>query len=69
MFAKIIVVAILLGIISSLGMALYYMMKDRGGSTRTARALTVRIGVSIALFALLLVLGATGVIEPHGITR
>ena len=69
MFAKIIVVAILLGMISSLGMALYYMMEDRGGSTRTARALTVRIGVSIALFALLLVLGATGVIEPHGITR
>ena len=45
---------LLLGILSSLGMALYYMVKDRGGSTRTARALTLRIGVSIGLFILLL---------------
>ncbi len=65
MFVKIIVVAILLGIISSLGMALFYMVKDRGSTTRTARALTVRIGVSIALFVLLMILAATGVITPH----
>ena len=68
MAIKIVIVAILLGIISSLGMALYYMVKDKGSSTRTARALTVRIGVSIGLFVLLLVLGATGVITPHGVT-
>ncbi len=67
MFVKIIVVAILLGIISSLGMALFYMVKDRGSTTRTARALTVRIGVSIALFVLLMILAATGVITPHGV--
>ena len=67
MIAKFIVVAILLGIISSLGMALIYLVKDRGGSTRVARALTVRIGVSIGLFVLLMVLGATGVISPHGV--
>ena len=69
MFAKIIVIAIFLGIIFSLGNALYYMVKDGGNSSRSARALTVRIGVSVALFALLLVLGATGVIEPHGVIR
>ena len=68
MFVKIIIVAILLGIVSSLGMALFYMVKDRGSTTRTPRALTVRIGVSIGLFVLLLVLGATGVITPHGVT-
>lgn len=67
MFAKIIVIAILLGIICSLAMALFYMVKDRGSSARTARALTVRIGASIGLFMLLLILGATGVITPHGI--
>ena len=67
MFVKIIVIAILLGIIASLGMALVYMMKDHGGGTRVARALTLRIGVSIGLFILLIVLGATGVITPHGI--
>jgi hypothetical protein len=68
MFAKVIVVAILLGIVSSLGMALFYMVKDRGTSTRSARALTLRIGVSIGLFVLLLILGATGVLTPHGVT-
>jgi hypothetical protein len=66
MFAKVIIVAILLGIVASLGMALFYMVKD-GGGTRTAKALTLRIGVSIGLFVLLMVLGATGVITPHGI--
>ena len=67
MHVKIIVVAILLGIVASLGMALFYLVKDRDGSDRVARALTVRIGVSIGLFLLLLVLGATGVITPHGV--
>jgi hypothetical protein len=67
MFAKVIIVAILLGIVTSLGMALFYMVKDGGGGTRTAKALTLRIGVSIGLFVLLMVLGATGVITPHGI--
>ena len=68
MLTKVVIVVILLGILSSLGMALFHMVKGQGSSERTARALTVRIGVSIMLFALLLVLGATGVINPHGIT-
>ena len=69
MLTKVVIITILLGILLSLGMALFHMVKgQQGSSERTARALTVRIGVSIALFALLLVLGATGVINPHGIT-
>ncbi len=67
MFVKILVVAILLGILASLAMALVFMMKDQGGGTRVARALTLRIGVSIGLFIVLIVLGATGVITPHGV--
>jgi len=67
MLVKIVIVAVLLGIIASLGMALFYMVKDGGSGTRTARALTLRIGVSIGLFVLLLVLSATGVITPHGL--
>jgi len=69
MFVKIIVVTILFGIISSLGLALFYLVRDRGGDgQRVVRALTVRIGVSIGLFVLLLILGATGLITPHGVT-
>ncbi|MFT5445421.1 MAG: hypothetical protein ACI9DC_000582 [Gammaproteobacteria bacterium] len=68
MGAKIIVVVVLIAILASLGTALFHMVKGGGSSKQTARALTVRIGVSLALFALLLILGATGVISPHGIT-
>ena len=68
MFVKIIIVAILLGIVGSLGLALIYLMKDGGNGTRVARALTLRIGVSIGLFVLLLILGATGLITPHGVS-
>jgi membrane associated rhomboid family serine protease len=41
-------------ILASLFSALYFLLKDKGQSRRTAKALTVRVGLSIALFALLL---------------
>lgn len=51
---KIIVILFLLAILGSLGSALYYLVKDRGESTRTVKALTVRIAVSAALFLLIM---------------
>ena len=51
---KYIVILFIVLIISSLGSALYYLVKDRGTSDRTAKALTVRIALSITLFALLM---------------
>ena len=52
---KIIVLLFVFLIIASLGSALYYLIKDKGGgSTRTVRALTWRVVFSIALFALLM---------------
>ncbi|HEC28758.1 MAG TPA: twin transmembrane helix small protein [Gammaproteobacteria bacterium] len=63
---KILVVALLLVIISALFSGMYYMMKDKGKSDRTVKALTWRIGISIALFVILLIGQATGLIEPHG---
>lgn len=41
-------------ILASLFSALYFLLKDKGQSRRTAKALSVRVGLSIALFALLL---------------
>ena len=64
---KILIVVIFLGIIVSMASALFFMVKDKGQSTRTQHALTVRIGVSIALFALLFVLWGLGLIAPHGV--
>ena len=41
-------------ILVSLFSALYFLLKDKGQSRRTAKALTVRVVLSIVLFALLL---------------
>ncbi len=51
---RIIVILFIIVILGSLGSALYYMVKDRGTTERTAKALTVRIALSITLFLLLL---------------
>ncbi len=67
MLSKILIIVIFLGIIVSMGSALFFMIEDKGQSTRTLRALTVRIAVSIALFALLFVLWGLGLITPHGV--
>ena len=62
------VVAAMLAILASLGMALVRLIKDRGQTTRTVKALTLRIGISILLFILLLVGVFTGIVVPHGVT-
>jgi hypothetical protein len=51
---KIIVILFIALILASLGSALYFMVKDKGASTRTAKALTWRVVFSITLFALLM---------------
>ncbi len=67
MLTKIIVVLFLFAIIGSLGSGLYYLVKDKGSSDRTVRALTVRISLSVLLFILLMLAYATGVLQPHGV--
>jgi len=44
--------------------ALYFLAKDKDGGTRTVRALTLRIGLSITLFLLLLLGYYFGLIGP-----
>ena len=51
---KIVVLSFIFLILASLGSALYFMIKDKGTSSRTARALTWRVVFSITLFALLM---------------
>jgi hypothetical protein len=51
---KVLVVLLLLGIVGSLFSGLFYIWRDRGSGVRTVRALTLRIGLSISLFLLLL---------------
>ena len=64
---KFLVIVIFLSILASLGSALWFLMKDREGSERLAKTLTLRIGLSIGLFCLLYVLYLAGLITPHGV--
>jgi len=54
MVFKIVVLLVLFVIIASLFSALYFLAKDKDGGERTVKALTLRIGLSITLFVLLL---------------
>jgi hypothetical protein len=67
MLMKIVVVLILLAIVASLGSGLFFLVRDKGHSKRTVKALTWRIGMSLALFVLLMIAYALGLIQPHGI--
>ncbi|HSD60141.1 MAG TPA: twin transmembrane helix small protein [Burkholderiales bacterium] len=51
---KILILLFILVIVGSLFTALYTLVKDRGESDRTVKALTVRVAVSVLLFALLM---------------
>ena len=64
MLFKIVVVLALFLIIASLFSALYFLAKDKDGGTRTVRALTLRIGLSITLFVVLLISYYFGLIGP-----
>lgn len=65
MLFKYLVVAVLIAIMASLGSALYYLLTDKGNSKRMVNSLTVRIGLSVALFVLLFVAWALGLVQPH----
>lgn len=62
-----------LGIVGSLGSALFFMVRSRGKdddksrSKNMARALTIRIALSIVLFLCMLIAWQLGFIEPTGI--
>lgn len=66
---RFLVVAALIAIVASLGMALYHLASGRGDSQKMVRALAIRVALSIALFVLLLFAWRSGLIVPHGIRR
>lgn len=64
---RFIVILAFLGILGSLGSALVYLMRDKGGTSRTVNALTVRIGLSIVLFLFVLLSWRMGWIHSTGV--
>lgn len=67
MLFKVIAILFLLMVLYALFSGLFYMLQDKGQSERAVKALTWRIGISLALFAFLMIGAATGMIEPHGL--
>lgn len=64
---KILVAIAFVLIIGSLASALVFLMRDKGKSNRTVQALTLRVGLSVTLFILLLLAYKFGWIQPTGI--
>lgn len=62
---RIVVILFIVVILASLGSALYYMVRDRGTTERTAKALTVRIALSVVLFLLLMLGFYSGLITTR----
>ena len=50
-----VVIVFLILIVGSLGSAMYYLVRDKGQSDRTVKALTVRVILSVVLFAMLMI--------------
>ena len=63
---KILVIVVLFAIVGSLGSALFHLARGKGDSKKMARALTVRVGLSVVLFILLMLAWYNGLITPHG---
>jgi len=68
---KLLVALAFLAIIASLGSALFFMMRgdgnDRQRGKHMARALALRVGLSIVLFLCLLLAWKLGYIQPTGL--
>lgn len=64
---KILIIVTLFAIVISLGSALFHMSKNKGDSKKMVRMLTIRVGLSVLLFILLMVAWYNGLITPHGV--
>ena len=66
---KLLILLCLLGIVISLGAGMFHLVNDKGESRKMVRSLSVRVGLSVALFVLLLIAWSQGLIRPHSLPR
>ena len=66
---RLLVIGLLIAIFVSLGSALRHLSRGGGeeDSRKMARALTIRISLSLALFVLLVIAWYMGLISPHAL--
>lgn len=65
MLIKILVVVLFLVIIGSLASALFHLLVSKESNDKTVRALTLRIGLSVLVFIILMVSVQFGWIQPR----
>jgi len=61
---KIVVVILLVVVIASLFSGLFFLFKDKGRGDRVVKALTIRVGLSITIFLILMASYYFGLIPP-----
>jgi hypothetical protein len=64
---KFLIILMLVAIVASLGSALWHLSRGGGDSRRMFRSLALRVGLSVALFILLMLAWRLGLIKPHGL--
>lgn len=68
MWIKIIVLVAMAAVLVNLFIALFHLSRGgQGDARKTLRALTWRLGLSIALFLLLYLAAVMGWVSPHGL--
>jgi heme/copper-type cytochrome/quinol oxidase subunit 4 len=64
---RIVIIILLFAVIASLFSGLYFVYKDKGNSNRAVISLTIRIGLSILVFVILIVSYYFGWITERGL--
>jgi hypothetical protein len=64
---RLLIIGMLAAIVASLGSALFNLSRKTRDPRKVVRDLTIRIGLSVALFVLLLIAWHLGLIVPHGL--
>lgn len=65
MLTKLIVLTVMFIILLALGSSLIFLVKDEGKTSRTVKALTCRIILSLGLFLFLFLSFSLGWLTPH----
>ena len=64
LIVHIVLIVLFLVVVATLFQALFFLARDKGESKRTVKALSWRIGLSVLLFVLIIILWAVGLLKP-----
>lgn len=67
MFAKAIIIMVMILIVTALISGLFFLVRDEGKTKRPVKALSWRIGLSLVLFFFLFLAFSLNWITPHGL--